>query len=493
MTLDILLYRLDPTYEKIISQLYFASFAMSDTFFDDTLLFSGPSFHIDLPALDALHPVYYSRRLFIFRCSSSAQRDAQLAALKTGLQALVLRCPILGGIVVPLPQDIAIKDKPDWRTFVPDRGIELIVRDLRTAIAPFAELEAANFLPAQLPYDLLVPIPQDLGNDRPFAACKAQFSAIEGGTIFSFSMSHSVGDGAASNELMRILSEEVRLAQKDSRDVTNEVKTTVGLDRNPMRNMTSETAFDIAQHPAYKWKTTPSPQQPTTHPFEATLPEIPVLLHISARGLAQLKADATLPGAPPISTHDALSALLWKTVLLIRSRRSALAQDLPGSTMGNIFLPSDARRHINFPASYVGNAVYQLTAGLDLTTLFSPSGLQIAASAIRRAITSVNPAIASSLFAKINEEWLDWAFMGRTSTTGVALGTGWTSGSLYTEDWGEAFGKIVRVRYPGAFANGSNQILPKLPDGAAEFTVAVMEEEVQVLKGVEGFGKYLEM
>ena len=145
---------------------------MADSsFFDDTVLIPGPSFHIDLSALDARHPVHYSRRLFIFRCASSAQRDAQLAALKTGLQALVQRCPILGGIIVPLPPDVASDGQQDWRTIVPDRGVELIVRDLRTAMASFEELEAADFPPIHLPYDLLMPIPQDLDNDRPFAAC----------------------------------------------------------------------------------------------------------------------------------------------------------------------------------------------------------------------------------------------------------------------------------------------------------------------------------
>jgi hypothetical protein len=138
------------------------------SFLGDTVLIPGPSFHIELSSLDARHPVHYSRRLLIFRCASSAQRSAQLAALKTGLQALVLRCPILGGKIVPLPLDKVSDGKEDWRTIVPDRGIELIVRDLRATMVSFEELEAAEFPPLSLSYDLLVPIPQDLGNDQPF-------------------------------------------------------------------------------------------------------------------------------------------------------------------------------------------------------------------------------------------------------------------------------------------------------------------------------------
>ena len=474
---------------------------MADSsFFDDTVLIPGPSFHIDLSGLDERHPVHYSRRLLIFRCASSAQRDAQLAAFKTGLQALLLRCPILGGVVAPLPPDLAGDGQQDWRTIVPDRGIELIVRDLRTAMASFEELEEAEFPALHLRYDLLVPVPQDLGNDRPFAACKMQFSAIDGGTVLTWAMSHCVADGAGTNELMRVLSEETRFAQEHSRDgAANEVRsmavtTGMGQDRSLMRNMTSEMAFNIEDHPAYRWKTPPHAiapplEQAPTHPFEATSPEIPVLLRMSAAGLAQLKGDATTPGAPPISTHDALCALIWRSVLLIRSRRSALARDLAASTIGSIFMPSDARRHLNLPPSYVGNAVYQLTAALDLGTLLSSSGLQHAAGAVRSAITAVNPALVSSLIAMTNERWIDWQFTSTASTTGVGMGTDWTSGSLYSEDWGEAFGPAARYRYPG---EAFNCVMPKLPDGGAEVMVSVMPEEVEVLRGVEGFGKYVE-
>lgn len=271
----------------------------------------------------------------------------------------------------------------------------------------------------------------------------------------------------------------------------------MGQDRSIMRNMTTEMMFNIEQHPAYRWNTTPSAntrplEQAATHPFEATSPEVPVLLRISATGLAQLKADATMPGAPPTSTHDALSAPMWRSVLLIRSRRSTLAKDVPASAIGNLFMPSDARHHLNLPPSYIGNAVYQLTAVLDLGTLLSLSGLQHAASAVRSAITSVSPALVSSYVAMTKERWIDWQFISTESTTGVAMGTDWTSEFLYSEDWGEAFGPMVRYRFPGVAGEAFNCVMPKLPNGEAEVIVCVMPEEVEVLRGVEGFGKNVE-
>jgi trichothecene 3-O-acetyltransferase len=155
-------------------------------------------------------------------------------------------------------------------------------------------------------------------------------------------------------------------------------------------------------------------------------------------------------------------------------------------------MASNARRHLNLPPSYAGNAVYQLTAALDLGTLLSPSGLQHAASAVRRAITSVNAALVSSYIAMTKERRIDWQFMSTASMTGVAMGTDWTSGLLYSADWGKAFGPMVRYRYPGVVGEAINCVTPKLPDGGAEVIVSVIPEEVEVLKGGEGFGKYVE-
>ena len=463
--------------------------------FNETVLIPGSSFYVDLAALDARHPIHYSRRLLIFRCISSTQRDEQLAALKTGLQALISRCPILGGKIVALPPEDAVNGKEDWRTIVPDKGIELVVKDLRSAIVSFEELEAADFPAMQLPYDLLVPVPEDITNERPFAACKVQFSAINGGTIITWAMSHSVADGSGTNELMRILSEETRLAQEPNEARTTPVTTNLGLDRNFLRDITSDIPFNIEQHPAYRLEATSPPNTSQsglslTHPFEATSAEIPVFLRISPKGLAQLKADATTPGELPISTHDALSALIWRSVLMVRRRRSAAGQSLPTSTVGSLFLPSDARHHLNLRQSYIGNAVYQLTAALDLGTLLSPSGLQHAALALRKAIKAVTPSLVASIMAETRERWIGWQFVATASSTGVAMGTDWTSGVVYGDDWGEAFGPVVRYRYPSG--QPFNCVLPKLPDGTAEVIVCVMPDEVELLKSADCFGKYLE-
>jgi len=315
---------------------------------EGSTFFPGPDFHVNLPAIDALHPVHYGRRLLILRCVSNEQRSAQLTALKAGLQALVQRCPILGGTVVPQPPNEALGSQPIWRKIEPGNGLELVVRDLRTALPSFAEFEADGFQPAHLPYDLLVPIPRRIDDGEPFAACKIQYSAFEGGTVLTWGISHSVTDGSGNNELTRVLSEQVRLAGQTAGTFVQE-NSSLGLDRSALRSITTGSPFKIEDHPGYA-KSPVAPQsheEVPAHRFEAMSPEVPVVIHITASNLAKLKSDAALGNGAPISTHDALAGLLWRSTMLIRSRRSASARDAPPSTSTTLFFPSDARKHIN--------------------------------------------------------------------------------------------------------------------------------------------------
>jgi hypothetical protein len=445
----------------------------SDTepFPEHTIVIPGPHFHVDLPALDARHPVHYSRRLLFFRCAGGAQRAAQLAALQRGLHALLQVCPVLGGRVAPNPDTDSTK--ADWRTLVPAAGLALHVRDRRSALPSFAALEAANFPPAALPHAALVPVLGDLA-----AACEVQLSALEGGTVLALAMSHTVTDGGGLDTWMAVLADAV--AGGETAHLPR-----MGEDRRVLREIASDTPFELAEHPGYRWKAPPEPAPP--HPFVTTREEVPVLLRLPAPALPRLKAAATAH-----STHDALAALVWRTTLLIRSRR-ARDVDVDPATQTRLFLPCDARTHLGLEGAYVGNAVYQLAAALPLGALLGPGGLAAGARALRAAITFATPERVRSCVATVNSgRALEWAFLdGSVGSTGVALGTNLGSGpALYARDWGAHFGKVVRLRQPAGGVPA--YVLPRRADGSVEVVVCVLPEEAEVLRGSEGFGPYLE-
>jgi len=355
-----------------------------------------------------------------------------------------------------------------------------------------------------------MPVPVDLDNDTPYPAFKVQFSSIEGGTILTFAMSHCVADGNGMDELMRMLIKEIR--EQDMSSSASEQPTTalLGMDRTAASAITSDSDFDIDLHPAYRWRV-PSrasdapPQSNTTdkmppRPFEATAPELPFVFRIPADKLKQLKSDATTPNATrPISTHDALAALVWRSIMLIRSRRHPdLDSDHAPSpnTQTSWFMPMSARPLLSLPPAYIGNAVYQLTATLPLADLLdTTSGLKTAATAVRQAITSVTPARVASYVNLLNSDEeraarLGWQFEnGTIGTTGVGMGTCFGSGVL-VGDWGGAFGETVRFRMIGEEGPGAD-VLPRGPDVEAEIVVPVMEGELEMLMGEECLGKYI--
>jgi hypothetical protein len=436
----------------------------TEPFPEHTIVIPGPHFHVDLPALDARHPVHYSRRLLFFCCAGAAQRAAQLAALQRGLRALLQVCPVLGGRVAPHPDD--------WRTLVPAAGLALHVRDRRSALPSFAALEAANFPPAALPHEALVPVLGDCA-----AACEVQLSALEGGTVLALAMSHTVADGGGLDALMAVLADAV--AGRATAHLPR-----MGEDRRVLRELASGAPLELAEHPGYRWKTLPEPAPP--HPFATRREEVPVLLHLRAPALPRLKAAATAH-----STHDALAALVWRTTLLIRSRR-ARDVDVDPATQTRLFLPCDARAHLGLGGAYVGNAVYQLAAALPLGALLGPAGLAAGAAALRAAISAATLERVRSCVAAAAEPELEWAFLdGSVGSTGVALGTNLGSGpALYAREWGAHFGKVVRLRQPAGGVPA--YVLPRRADGSVEVVVSVLPEEAEVLRGPEGFGPYLE-
>jgi len=456
---------------------------MTSPSIEKVIIINGPDSHIDLSALDARHVLHYSRRLLFFSCTTSAQHDAQLTALEKGLESLLKRCPILGGIVAAPNKD---GNDPLARGIVPGPGIELNVKDLGTSMPSLAELAEDNFDSRYFKWEQLMPVPADLDNEMPYPAFKVQFSSIDGGTILTFAMSHTVSDGNGMDVLMLVLAEEVRNSNSSRNPVTNEY---IGMDRGPIRDVKSDTTFNINEQPAYRWKTPAIPQ--SSHYFVASAPELPLVLRIPPAKLKRLKADATTPDAPPISTHDAVVALMWRSLLLIRSRRPDSKTDQPLKT--RLFLPSDCRKQLDLPASYVGNAVYQLTAQLDIDNLLSPSGLKHAASALRAAITAATPERVRSYFNLINNDpiracRLGYAWEALTDAD-LAIGTCLNSDIvLYGSDWGGAFGPVQRFR--DISDNGDTAVMPRLPDGSVEVVVSVMSDEVALLKGEKCFGKY---
>jgi hypothetical protein len=446
-----------------------------------TIYIPGPYFYVHLSAQDALHPVHYSRRLLIFRCEDLEQWQVQLRSLEVGLRQLLRRCPVLGGEVVTSEEGVhAIHHR--------NAGLELVIRDLRKTLPSYQTLEKENFPPSILTYDFLMPIPLDIGNTSPVPACMVQLTPIQGGSIISWAMSHSVADGRGTDVLMSLLSENVKNAMNQVDQVPlHEALASeeqVGMDRSAIREVRCDVPFDIARHPAYSAR----PSLPTslgTIQSQSSPPQTPltsIVLSLSRDGLERLKT-ACQPDPESeikwVSSHDAICALLWRIHVMTCGD--------PGEERGTtkIFFPSDARRHLGLDAGWIPNAVYQVTASIplnDMRGMEEVTALRIAAKAVRRALTSINSEDVKSYFKHLeNVGWVDWGFLSM-SPVDFAMGTDWSS-AVYEDGWGKAFGPLRSWRYPGELGGiRMGAVLPRRTDGSVEVMLKIGEDQVELVR-----------
>ena len=431
----------------------------------------GPKFHIDLPALDALHPVHFSRRLLVFRSDSDLRTRQQLQGLEAGLRRLVDQCPVLGGLVVTTRGVHAIRHQ--------DTGLALIIRDLKSEMSTYRELEQRNFAPSLLPYDDLVPIPLNIRESSTAPACMVQFTVIEGGSILTWAMSHSVADGRGTDILLKLLSENVRYAQTDLN--YSGPPEWVGMDRSAIKSVRSDVPFDVTHHPAYSAGSIPPAVEQTQ--IDSTLPSpslATIVIALSKDGLERLKT-ACQPEQEQgwVSSHDAICALLWRTHVLTCGDAGNKRENT------SIFFPSDARRKLGLEPDWVPNAVYQVIASVklgDMREMEETRALRMAASAIRTALSSIQSEDVKSYFQHLETVgWVDWGFLAMTPVD-FAMGTDWSS-EVYADDWGEAFGALYSWRYPSEpESSRMGAVLPKRRDGSAEVMLTVGEDQVEMVE-----------
>ena len=239
--------------------------------------------------------------------------------------------------------------------------------------------------------------------------------------------------------------------------------------------------------------------------------------HISSNSLRALKkaaspstlSDVSLPNSQVhrpsnkvtyISTHDAIAALIWRSIICARHRAGIISNHVPSQFSQAI----DCRNRMNLPDPYYGNAFYGIKTSLDLADLAPPSdkpltphipGLQAAARAIRSELQSVTAEKFRDLLAFVERTELE--FLTRfTVVEDLPFGSIFMIShfgfGMHELDFGPALGGyIAAFRVPSqGLAPGMPVILPRLPDGSCEFVVNEREEVMRYLAEDTIFGKF---
>ncbi|KAF6792698.1 hypothetical protein CMUS01_16137 [Colletotrichum musicola] len=436
----------------------------------------------DLTPLERVGPKGYLRYVFPFQLPVDYDLEQVASVLKAGYDSARRRIAVLDCEAVPDPDArqagvLKLKRLPPG-----DVDGDVVVKDLRAPGAfpmTYAELEAKGFPVSAFDAETVMrrsvwPFP---GERLPVSLPQANF--IQGGLILSWCIFHMFGDGKTFLIWTKIWAEECRRAQ--GLDIIDPFKLDDALIRDRPRLM----------KPTGKNKG--RPEDHTQYNILPFTPEglPPKLLSDSHRGqvfyfspeaLDRLKAEANPQKATQptkqtwISTNDAVSALLWRTVMAVQSPLETLEGD--PTSVYNIAV--DARLRTDPP-------VHPQTAGCFLAYVgaSAPARKMLGSWTIADLAVLIRESLAradgqfvddlSTLIDRVEDvsRFIPTALLDVPGFNCVQ--TSWANFSLYDVQWGPALGDTIRaVRSPHVgVINGAQVVLPMLPDGGMEMLVGV--------------------
>ena len=457
-----------------------------------------PPFKLQLSHWDKRMGPLYSRRILCFPLlNNSDEHKANITQLLlTALQSTVEKLPFLAGSIVPFS-----KDRRSPYNLSPQGAAYLEVKDLSSKVN-FQNLRKACFSPKLLDNEQLCPFPEAIYiRDGPVDVCRLRANFVEGGLLLVVSIIHTVSDGRGITEVLKNLAEMFRNSQMGeltSRSIDKETpKDIYSFDRTSVLSGKG-LAGAIENHPAW-----------TISPFKsrggsASKTTRCTIFYIKSDSLRVLKQVA-LPlshstsalaarQAPRISTHDAIAALIWRSIMLARRRAGIISDRISTHFCQAV----DCRPHLHLPTPYFGNAIYAIKTTLAISQLAPASAtesfdvghipeLETAARDIREKINGVTADSFRDLLA----------FAERTETESLIRLSVWDDMSveslllvsyfwfeMHELDFGDALGgKIEAFRLPsGGLLPGMPVVLPRLPDGSCEFVVNEEEKVMECLR-----------
>lgn len=416
-----------------------------------------PSSALAVCQLEQAMPRGWSRPVFFFALPHDADPMEAVEILRKGLGPTKMAIPSLDSEIVPLDEGkqsgmIALRRG--------DLG-SLIVKDLRGANLRYEELRQQNFPQSRLDPDVLCatevfPVP---GARQPVFV--PQVNVIDGGLILSLSINHAIFDAQSINEVLRAWAQNCRHIQ----DVT-------------VHECASLPA-ELFEKKAYYASHAPTLEKgrPEHHPEYLITPE-PItfgetafrethrarVYRLTPEALAELKNDCTEPGMPWISTNDAVTALIWHSVI----RAQVDPTELPKSTISHHIVNVDLRLRSDppLPKRSLGCPMSYARPGMPLGELVGTPNFASIARAIRSEVNKRDPDYVDSVVTLLDtipgyDQVVSASYpllMGIDVLTST-----WDKLDMYEFYWGPTLGHIERVRFTmrGLF-NGATLIYPRV-------------------------------
>ena len=319
----------------------------------------------------------------------------------------------------------------------------------------------------------------------------AQANYITGGLLLGLSIWHGALDGTAITEVLRQWAQNCRALQ-DPEDKDHKVSTLSGaaFDKSRLSKVSANRDVSIKDHPEFLLL----PDVPTSPPPAATRTVKTEIFYISPASVSALKDIASPRNASSpkteyswISTHTAISALIWQSIMIATYSHE---QPIPDSV--SIFSsPLNARKRMEPPLApdLLASAWCFHDSRLPIKTLLEASLADIA-DVVRKATDRIDSKYIESLITMVDgvqnrSLLLPLVYMDVLKTCSIL--TSWARFPIYDFDWGNAMGgrcERVRTVSSGMF-NGMHVLLPELPDemgGGLEIVVGLEDDAMDRLK-----------
>ncbi|CAG7944375.1 unnamed protein product [Penicillium salamii] len=332
------------------------------------------------------------------------------------------------------------------------------------------------------------------GERMPISLSQANF--IRGGLILTWNIFHMVGDGTSFCTWMKVWAEGCRRAQALDIPDPIQLHPDIWNDREQLMKPSGKNHGRLEDHPEY----TLLPFTPTGAPPKMLSPHHRgQVFRFSPESLKALKADASPANASEpsdqewISTNDAVSALIWRTVMAVQSPMELLEGD-PVSNFG-ISINGRQRMSPKIHPDTSGCFLGFVPVIAPVRDIVSHSSLADLAILIRKAVLRADDQFGDDVVTLVDSvddvsKLVPTAFLDIPGFNCVL--SSWTAFSLYSLDWGPILGKhIDAVRTPSVgLINGGQFILPVLPDGGMEVLMGVDESCLDRLRSDSLLNKY---
>lgn len=464
----------------------------------------------ELLAEEQIGPKGWIRNVICLELAADYDATKITTILRTAWASFKSRTPIVGTEAVPQSPDSKPAGMLKLQVYSDNEIEDFVVKDHRSdaSILPFAELQSQGFPNSAMDNDKLCLRGRGGEWPRPgdrLATNFMQANLVVGGLLLNHLCFHAFGDGCTMWKLLELFAEDVRRAQGLVIDEPAEIPME---DRAKMLQSTGErVCSDFAQeHNEFiHLPFTPDALPPglTQVPHHANVfrfsPEAINALkeECSPANVRLLKDKGQLPGF--VSTNDALTALLWRSVQ--RAEHAGTTLDASAVSIVAVSLDTRRRTHVPIHPHTLGNMCGYAAADLPLTQLLSNEQTSLAdlACLVRMTVGKSGSSYHDEI-AHYIERMDDVSRLAGTAFLDMpgnnVLQSNWSDFDYYGIQWGPIFGNTIKaVRFPAGGVCAGFQIVmpsppPNTPVGTIEVLVDLSEGAWEHLKADETWRAY---